>query len=322
MATMFDIPVTSMKIGVACPIPNSSFKFWDDPGTWAEPTAWTIAAGISTISRSTTTAYDGDRSALYMGVGNAPDDFTSIANSQGQRYWSANDANLDPTNQAFYYSLAATYAVGSGGAHKEIRIQFAIGDDVDLTNKYTTTVKSWTTGTSSTVTLYTGSVTPIITPGYDFCQVRAFFTDLSSASYLTMDCIGVMFNPLTNAGYLELTNVYPANGPTFAPENFISVSRTPTGTMKRYDVSGGAVKYRLDIELRDESETTYQNLLNMWYLNTGTPGIAGYPLLIEPNVPALPPTLMVNFVGNSFPLYRSTAYARRYGGVISFETVW
>ena len=45
-------------------------------------------------------------------------------------------------------------------------------------------------------------------------------------------------------------------------------------------------------------------------------------LLASPNVPALPPTLMVNFVGNTFPIYRTTTHAERYGGVLTFETVW
>ena len=320
MSTMFDIPVASMKLGVACPIPNNSFKFWDDPGTWIAPTAWTMGTGI--VPTRTWTGYDADRSMAKLQVIYAPDDFSRLVKSKGQRYWNANDADLHTSAQYFYYSFAATYAVGGGGANARIGVQFVVGDDEDLTNKYVSTFKTWTTGSSATLTLYTGTFAPIITPGHDFGQWRVYFTDLTVPSQIEMDCLGVMFNPLTNAGYLELTNVYPANGPTFAPENFLSISRTPTGTMKRFDVSGGAVKYRLDIELRDESETVYQNLLQFWYLNTGVPGVAGYPLLIEPNIPALPPTLMVNFVGNSFPITRSTARARRYGGVITFETVW
>jgi hypothetical protein len=320
MSTMFDIPVTSMKLGVACPIPNNSFKFWDDPGTWIAPSTWSMGTGI--VPTRTWDAYDGDRSMLKLQIVSAPDDFSRLVKSKGYRYWNANDKDLHTSAQYFYYSFAATYSVGGGGANARIGVQFCVGDDEDLTNKYVSTFKTWTSGSSSTLTLYTGTFAPLIVDGYDFGQWRVYFTDLAVPSQMEMDCLGVMFNPGDNSGYVALTNVYPVNGPTFAPENFLSTSRTPTGTMKRFDVSGGAVKYRMDFELRDENETTYQNLLNLWYLNSGVPGVAGYPLLIEPNIPALPPTLMVNFVGNSFPITRSTARARRYGGVLTFETVW
>lgn len=324
MATMYDISVASMKIGIACPIPNNSFRFWDDPGTWVDPSAWTATnVSVARQGKWTTfgTGYDDDRSMLYLYTSSAPDDTSYRLVSTPVMFWQAADNDLS-TTQAYYYSLAANYSIGTGGANKKVVLYMTVGTSSTLGTSSSAVIKEWTTGTGGSLVLYTGSVTPTTSAGYDWFAFQAYIRNVSTLTYAYLDTIGIMFNPIDGTGYYTLTNVFPANGPSFAPEHFIETTRTPLGITRRYDISGGNEKYRIELELRDESATTYQYLKRFWDYNRGTPGINPYPLLIEPNIPSLPPTLMVNFVGNRFPLTRQTSRAQRYGGVVTFETIY
>ena len=102
MADMYDIAVAKMKIGVAFPIYNESFRYWDNPGTWTLPTAWTNS-GV-TIARSFTDAFDGDESAVDLSDTAMPNDHTNNIASQVARFWNDNRAGF--ASLSCYYSIA------------------------------------------------------------------------------------------------------------------------------------------------------------------------------------------------------------------------
>jgi hypothetical protein len=336
MADMYDISVTSMKIGVAIPIVNNSFRFWDDPGTWQDPTGWTAGGGNVSlyryqdpISNGYWLGYDDNAALRISDFATIPNDTTHETYSDTKRFWPDNAHTLASTltiyfNMAWGFNNNATTPGGSALNHFVIQIgnnsSLASVQEVTLVADVSaSTAQTGFTLASGTKNISTNSGAAV------WARARHVWRDWTGVSRLDFqcDCIGIMFNPFDyTTGYLELTNVHPANGPVFTPQNFIRESKTPMGTSRRSDLSGGHEKYQLDFELRNESSTTYENLKRFYDINRGTPGIPGVPLLIEPNIPGIPPTLMVNMVGNQFPIRRQTSRAERYGGTLTFETVW
>ena len=105
----------------------------------------------------------------------------------------------------------------------------------------------------------------------------------------------------------------------------LRIARSSSGVSRRFDSSGGVEKYRLIMRLEGETATVYQNLKRFYDMNMGQPGISPVPLLIEPNIPGVPPTLMVNFAQNGFgltPTRNPGPSALFYGGTLEFETIY
>jgi hypothetical protein len=329
---MYDISVASMKIGVALPIANASFRFWDNPGTWTQPTGWVNKSSNWAISRHWT-GYDDDRASMEVtdtnGIADAafPNAIESGDTLIRRRWWPANA--LGPgSSVAVYYSFAWGYSTGTPGVTNPLLLNNLEISDQDGTPTSKGNVGPVVT-TSDVLAFPTRETGTVVLTSVASTQRFFLFNALKANDWTgtvtaQIDSIGAMVNPYDwdNLGYLELTNVFPANGPNFAPENFVQSAKTPLGTVLRHDVSGGFERYRLGFELRNEPQSVYQNLRRFYDLNRGTPGIEGVPLLIEPNIPGMPNVLMVNMVGNSFPLRRTTAAAERYAGILVFETIW
>jgi hypothetical protein len=331
--TIYDITVTHMKMGVALPIANNSFKYWDDPGTWAVPSAWTNKTpGNWTLSKHFV-GYDDDRAALQVNDTNGIADGAFPNAMQGgdpaarRRWWPANE-QVPGTSVAIYYSFAWGYVTTGPGPTDPLFLNSISLSDAAGSGAITGNVGTVVT-TAQVVdfpTLETGTVVlGSITTSHRHCMFSAVkANDWTGTILAQIDSIGCMVNPFDWAtdGYLQLTNVFPVNGPFFTYQKFSRLTRTPLQVAKRFDPSGGAEVIRLSVELRNESLTTYQNLKRFYDLNKGVPGIPGVPLAIEPNLPGLPNMMMVDITNNSFPLRRDSGRGTFYSGVFTFETVW
>lgn len=317
MADIYDTTVTHMKIGVAVPIVNPSFKFWDDPNTWSVPNGWTKAN--LTVGRYWT-GYDGDQASLKLSAASIPDDYSYKIQSAPCRFWY--DYHVLNTAQDFYWSLAGQATISGGGANVGAAIQLRTADTVGMTGSLTSsTLKSFTTTSAAELVRFTGTANHNPSAGNEFADILMFLRD-ATVIFVYWDCIGVMFNPIDASGYYQLTNVFPANGPQFWYEKMGQLIKTPLGTHKRHDPSGGAEKIKLSLQFINEDITTYETLKYFHQLNWGTPGLPGLPLALEPNLPGLPPMLVVNWMDNDFPLTRDTTKAERYSGTCNFETMW
>lgn len=325
-----------MKIGIAVPIMNPSFKAWDDVGTWSDPSKWDLNGTYLTADRRREAfmpngRFEGwdDDAALQLAVTQAPDDWTHIVHSNddsGLRFWPSEQFDLS-TAQKYYWSFAGLFVVGTGGANKSIGFFFYVGDDENLSSVNSVQFTDYD-GSSSPLFFdkYSGTMeggTAITTTnGYDFSRVSIGFRDMTSLHYCCVDNIGIMFDPFNGNGYYELTNVFATNGPAWRYQSFVKRKRTNRGTLRKYDPSGGAEPIRLSMELRNEEAETYEQMLRFYRMNRGVDGIPGVPLLIEPNIPGLPLTMMVDCVDQHFPMVRTNQRAKRYAGTFNFETIW
>ena len=236
------------------------------------------------------------------------------------RYWPAEMFDLG--NQAWYWSLAASVTIGTGGGNKNAAIWMSIGTDPAMATRTTMAFKLWTANDPD-LKVYNGvKAAAPVNPTYDYARIFLVIQDVSSISGLAVDCVAVMFNPFDGSGYYELENVFPSNGPNVRYDKFARLVKTPTQVAHQYDPSGGAEVIRLGLEFRNESQDFYENMLRFFRFNKGTPGIAGRPLALEPNIPGLPPVIVGNFLNPTFPLVRDTSKAEFYSGTFEFETMW
>ena len=327
--TMFDITVASMKIGVAVPIRNHRFLYWDDPGTWQNCSQWkAINSNFDELFRyeNPDGVFEGyeDAAMLHVADNDAGDYWDHIIhgnNEEGILYWHPNQFELD-INQEFYYVVAAKYATGTGGANKGISFFFDIGTTPAMTTSTNQIFLQWLTG-SSDLALFKGTMTTItVIPGYDYCKVKLAIRDITGIWQVRVSSVAIMFNPFDKTGYYELSNVFPANGPFFSYDRFTRLVRTNQQVGYRYDPTGGAERIRLQMEFRNEDEDFYETMLKFYRLNHGTPGLPGLPLALEPNIPGLPPVIMGNIMNQGFPLRRDAARAQRYSGTFTFESIW
>ncbi len=325
--TMFDIAVASMKLGVAVPIYNPSFKYWDDPGTWADPSQWQNLSSYFTINRSAVSGvwygYDDDAASTFV-IASAPDDYSRLIYSgdgNGVRFWPSEMFDLGGS-QDFYWSLVAQVTLTTGGGNRKFNLFLQLGTDAAMGTRTDHGVTEWTSNQID-LTLENGTLSSVsVTQTYDFARLRFAARDISGTASLTLDCIGMMFNPWDGSGFYLLDKVFPANGPLTRYDKFARLIKTPTQVAHQYDPSGGAEVIRLGMEFRQENQDFYENMLRFFRFNKGTPGVAGRPLALEPNIPGLPPMLVGNFLNPTFPLVRDTVRAERYSGTFEFETMW
>ena len=317
MADMYDTTVASMKIGVAVPVANHSFKYWDDAGSWVLPTAWTKANLTATRYW---TGYDDLEAGLALAGASVPDDTTyRITQTNAQRFW--NDDRPTPSPQDIYSSIAAHITFTSPGANANVQFMLSYDSTAAFPSVTEVELDSWSADTTAALTIHTAETVWDPANADKWAKVHISMTD-ATAIAARFDCIGIMFDPFTRDAYYELTNVWPVNGPEWRYGRGVQITKTPLGTHKAFDPSGGNEKIQLSFRLQDEDIDTYQALKQFFDINKGTPGLPGLPLLIEPNLPGLPPTVMVNFTDKAFPLARQNSRALRYGGTLNLESVW
>jgi hypothetical protein len=321
MADIFDITVASMKLGVAVPVPNHSFKYWDDPGTWADPSKWT-PNNSPTIARNYT-GFD-DYSAVQISKVSAPADNTTRIESVISRIWNDNAAitMFSATMNKYYYSIAAyVSSLSGGGGDPGFKAQLVLDTAEAFPSPSYGTLFSINSQTSELV-LNTGAVTHAgAGAGDKWAQVMLIVRDATTVMAV-VDNVGVMFDPFDNNGYTELTNVFSSTPPGQDYRRYTKDAETRHGTTVRTDDSGGGEKLALRLHFENESLATYETLKRYYDLNHGTPGLPGLPLLIEPNLPGYPPTFMCNIPERPFPINQVSQGANRYGGSITFVGVW
>jgi hypothetical protein len=306
-----------MKLGVAMPIPNHSFRYWDDAGTWSVPTAWTSSNIADT--RNWTVAADGDRAGCLLVGSTCPDDSTYRLESTAKRFW--NDNETTPTGQKAYYNIWTYVAsLTTPGANGSVRLLLVTDSTTAFPSPQYTNLKI-ITATEAELTNHTGEVTMTSDATGKFCKFWFVLRDAAAIS-VTVDCCGVMFDPFTGDGYYELENVFSVDAPSHRYARFTSDSTTRQGNNVRHDSSGGGEKLRLTVRYQDEPLTVYENLKKFYDINHGIPGLPGLPLLIEPNLPGYPSTFMCNISEPEYPLDKQRYINNRYGGTVTFTGIW
>jgi len=320
MTDIWDHTVAYMKLGVPFPIPNSSFRYWSDPGTWASLEAWTKNGAGMTIGRSWE-GYD-DKAGVVLSGSSVPADETHNIASTIKRFWNDNDNTTRPTSLDIYTSAAIWVVAYSGGTTP----QFKIVLETDATSAfssaatYNLVVKN-ITGTDSAYVLNQSTVNKTVAATEKWARIKLVLRDATSM-VVNVDCVGIMFNPFGSNGYTTLTGVLSTTGPEHRERTFNQDTVGRLGNTRRYDPSGGARKLILPLSLEHETLATWETIHKYWSLNHGTPGLPGVPLMVEPNLPGFPPTIMVNIKEVDSPLTRQGTTADNYGGSITFESVY
>jgi len=318
MSDIYDITTADIKLGVAFPVPNASFKFWDDPGTWIAPQAWT-KNNVSVLHLWA--GYDDDAAATIL-ASSPPDDNTYNLESTVKRF--LND-NRNYAISQVYYSIAINLtSLTTPGANGSFRVVLGTDTESAFGDTPVYNVIKSLTATNAELTRYTGTATGLSIPAADvWCKVLLVARD-AAAIAATVDNVGLMFNPLapTNSGYYEISNVRPVSPPRQGFHRFTQDTITRLGNVNRSDESGGAEQLRLTVVFENEAQAIYENLKKLYDVNHGIPGIPGLPLLIEPNLPGYPPTFMCNMSEPQFPLNPDATWGIRYGGSVTFTQVW
>lgn len=318
MTDMWDTTVAYMKLGVPFPIPNNSFRYWSNPGTWTSLEGWT-AANL-TLARKWT-GYDDDSGVTLTGS-TIPADDTFYLMSTAKRFWNDNDNTTRPTSLDMYVSAAVWVVSYSGGTTPTFKILLETDATSAFSSATSYTIKSTAlSGTASAYALETNSSNKTIPSTEKWARIKLVLRD-ATAMVINVDCVSVMFNPFGSGGYTTLTGVLSTSGPAHRERTFNQDTVGRLGNTRRYDPSGGARKLILPLTLERETQSTWETLHNYWSLNMGTPGLPGIPLIIEPNLPGLPPTIMVNIKEIDSPLTRQGTTADNYGGSITFESVY
>lgn len=328
--TMFTTTVASMRIGVAIPIVNSAFRDWDtlsDTASWTDPTGWADTGPFSpqkAVSAASIFSNDveADGSSLVWLGTSAADDTTSTVLLSDFRKYFWGDVVLDAAQK--FYAVMDHYntTIATGGPNKEIAVRCVTATDSSGTSSLYDTIFNWTATSATGWTVLTNEFTPSAANGWRHAAIQLMARDLTSGVHsVQIKRPAMMFDPNTKDGYLELTNIFPTNGPAFGPMAFSSMKRDSLGRSRMHDPSGGGRKFTLNLEWRNEDIATYESMLRLWHINQGLPGMEPLPLLIQPNVPGLPSTLMCNWVGG-FQLSKQGRRAGRYGGNIQLEEVW
>ena len=317
---MFDINVAAMKIGVAIPILNNSFRYWDDPGTWLVPSSWTKNAGIVTL-REWTHAYDADDAAVYLVGSSVPDDNSVNLTSSTERMWPENHQGF-PSGITCYYSWAVFInALSGAGANARVRLQIGVDSAQDFSGSPQWTTLDDVLATDTEIRLRTGTAVLSVTAADRWARCLLILRDATSIQ-AKIDCPAVMFNPFAPlVGYYAFTG-WADNGPPATFQRYHQMDDTRQGVTRTHDPSGGAEKLVLPLSFRDESAEFYENMHGFFNLNKGRPGLTGVPLLLEPNLPGYPPTMMCNIVENEFPLKRQAGASPWYGGTVTFKSVY
>lgn len=314
MSTMYDISDANMKLGVAFPVLNDSFKYWDNPGTWNVPTKWTLS-NLS-VSRNFT-GFDDD-AALQLTASAPPASLTHYAASVISQYWPDSRA-LPAANMTVYYSWAGYAIALTGGASIVMWLQV---DNAEAFSSPSASAIGTIAATGSELAIVSGTSVITNTTADRWARVLASGWNGTVASGV-VDCIGVMFNPFdTGAGYYELTGVRSVTGPSREFLRFTQRDTTRQGVDRRYDPSGGAEKRVMRVQLDREDIALVEMLKKFYDLNHGTPGVPGVPLLLEPNVPGFPPTMLCNIDDQAFPLDKQGNLANFWDGTITFRAVY
>ena len=309
------ISVAMMKIGAALPILNESFRYWDDPGTWANAAAW-AKTGV-TVGRYWT-GYDDD-AAVAISDSSIPDDQTNFIMSAGQRFW--NDNALGFSSLTVYYSYAAfMQTLTGGGGNQRLQLHLQVDDTAAFASPTGTNIASQPTSVDTTYTRYTGTSALTIGAADRWVRAKLIIRD-AALMVMVVDNLGVMFNPFSpGTGYYQFTAF--AEIPDHSYDRFTQDQRTSTGRTRRFDPSGGAENLILTATFEDEDIAFYQSMKRFYDLNPGEPGLPGIPLLLEPNLPGYPPTFMCNIADRPFPLRRQGNRGNFYGGTMTFEAVY
>jgi hypothetical protein len=315
---IYDISISDMKIGVAIPIPNNSFRYWDNPGVWSDPTKWTennLAAGRYW------TGYDGDRAGCGIIGASIPDDDTWNLQSTPCRWCNDNDSATDTTITTVYWGYAREIYSSSGGGTPALYFQLGY-DSAEAFSSPVWTTLSTTYSTGAEYYYNTGTK---IVSGLDvdepWAAVRLVLRDATVLA-ARIDSVGVMVDPIGDNGYYELTSVRSVTPPDQAFTRYTQDGETRLGTTNRFDPSGGGEKLRLRLRFEHENITIYENLKTLYDYNHGTPGMAPLPLMIEPNLPGYPPMFMCNIEEKRFPLTRDSNWGDTYGGDLTLVGVW
>jgi hypothetical protein len=313
---IYDITTTHMKLGVAMPIPNSSFKYWDDPGTWVTPTDWTEN---TTFAGRHWTAYDADTAAATVVATGAPPGHSYNFTSLAKRFY--NDNRGTPTTQDVYYHFPM-YLFSMADPTGDVTIFLEVDSTAAMSSPTQTTLKIITVGAIDTdYQIYTGSVAASIASADKFCRLVVGFVGTGATS-IYMDNLGVMFDPFSGDGYYELTDVFSVDAPQHPYQRFTVRDTTRLGNDVRIDPSGGAEKLQVTVTWQDESLAVYEKLKQFYDINHGTPDLPGLPLLLEPNLPGYPATFMCNMSDPAYPLNKQRNINNRYGGTVTFRGIW
>ncbi len=317
MADLYDLALAKMKLGVAVPIFNESFRYWDDPGTWANPTAWTKNGIV--VARSFTEAFDGDEAAVAISdSGGIPDDDTQALTGAVARWW--NDNRAMPTNPVvFYWSAAIRYVAFTGGTTHAFRFTMQFDDNQAFSSPGGNNTMLQLTTVDAAMTLRTGLKPINLGANERWARPVLSLRDATTASAV-IDSLGVMMNPFNiSAGYYQFTAF--AETPSQRFKSYVEEQETTTGSTRRFDSSGGARKLQVVCQFDEEDLNFYEQIKLFWDINHGTPGLPGLPLLLEPNLPGYPPTLRCNMTDVDFPLDRQGARGSIYNGTVTFTAV-
>jgi hypothetical protein len=320
MTDIFDnITIGDMKIGVALPVPNNSFKFWDDPGTWAAPEKWT-KNNVGALRHFE--AYDGDRAAVQIAGASVPDDETYNLQSTIKRWWNDNDGTAYTTISKVYWGAALyVHTLSGGGGNEGAYLQIGYDDNEAFSSPTWETLVS-TSGVVADWVYYTGTkTTASMDVDEPWVGARLVLRDATVIS-ARLDCVGMMVDPIGNDGAYTLTNVRSVTPPDQVYGRYAQDGETRLGTTNRVDTSGGATKLRLRVQFQNETIATYEALKRFHDYNLGTPGMAPLPLMLEPNLPGYPPMFMCNIEEKRFPLTRDSNWGDTYGGSMTFVGVW
>lgn len=314
-----NITIGDMKIGVALPIPNNSFKYWDDPGTWSAPSKWT-PNNVGTLRHWE--AYDGDRAAVQIAGASVPDDETYNLQSPPMRWWNDNDNTAYTTITKVYWGCALyVYTLSGGGGNAGVYLQLGYDTDEAFPSPVWETLVTSAGVTPDWVYYPSTKTTTSMTVDEPWAAIRLVLRDATLIG-TRMDCVGMMVDPIGNDGAYTLTNVRSVIPPDQAYSRYTQDGETRLGTTNRVDTSGGATKLRLRVRFENEAIATYEALKRFYDYNHGTPGMAPLPLMLEPNLPGFPPMFMCNVEEKRFPLTRDSNWGNTYGGDMTFVGVW
>jgi hypothetical protein len=322
VAKIFVQTVTHPKIGIAIPIANPSFEFWTDAAAVVDAQHWTAQGSIITARKENVSGVGNkdsiadEFSSIQLSGTSIPNNDTMRVISPALQYWHSTGPQL-PASLVVYYSIYAHYvAHTTPGASVQFRFAIQTDDNAAMSSAIVTSLQSLVTSNGSLLR-YNGSITTASAAGDRYAQ---FWLRLRDAAIMTVvvDEIGAMFDPIGNAGYVQLTNVYPANGPDFDPVDMVAHDRGVGGMLRRFDISGGARYYRIEYELVNEPPAVYETLRRYHALNKGMNGRPPLPLGLELNIPGIPPLL--NVAMTRFNMKRQRSWSELYGGTIELET--